>query len=93
MKLSLVTAALVGTVAVGCASSPPPTARYAAASASVRAAHEVCLERLRQLERSGYQHELVTIAITSQWRFDNDPPFPPLAEFIALAKDAIERKE
>jgi hypothetical protein len=51
--------------------------------ASLRAAHRLCLERLRQLEAGGYRHELLTISITSQWRFDNDPPFPPLAEFVA----------
>jgi hypothetical protein len=51
--------------------------------ASVRAAHKLCLERLRQLENSGYRQELLTISITSQWRFDNDPPFPPLAGFVA----------
>ena len=51
--------------------------------ASLRAAHQLCLERLRQLEQSGYRHELLTISITSQWRFDNDPPFPPLADFVA----------
>jgi hypothetical protein len=51
--------------------------------ASVRAAHKLCLERLNQLEKSGYKHELLTLSITSQWRFDNDPPFPPLADFVA----------
>jgi len=51
--------------------------------ASVRAAHKLCVERLRHLEEAGYKHELLTISITSQWRFDNDPPFPPIAEFVA----------
>ena len=51
--------------------------------ASVRAAHRLCLERIGQLEKSGYKHELVTISLTSQWRFDNDPPFPPIADFVA----------
>lgn len=51
--------------------------------ASVRAAHKLCLERISQLEKSGYKHDLLTISITSQWRFDNDPPFPPLADFVA----------
>jgi hypothetical protein len=51
--------------------------------ASVRAAHRQCRERIRQLEQAGYGHEVLTISITSQWRFDNDPPFPPLAQFVA----------
>ncbi len=51
--------------------------------ASVRAAHNICVDRLRQLQKAGYRHELLTISITSQWRFDNDPPFPPLADFVA----------
>jgi post-segregation antitoxin (ccd killing protein) len=51
--------------------------------ASVRRAHQQCVERLRQVERSGYQHPVLTISLTSQWRFDNDPPFAPLARFAA----------
>jgi len=51
--------------------------------AYLRAAHRLCLERLRPIERAGYKHDLLTISITSQWRFDNDPPFPPLADFVA----------
>jgi hypothetical protein len=51
--------------------------------ASVRRAHEICLRRLRSLEKAGYRHPLLTISITSQWRFDNDPPFPPLVDFVA----------
>jgi len=50
---------------------------------SVRRAHRQCVERIQSLEKSGYRHEVLTISITSQWRFDNDPPFPPLADFVA----------
>jgi len=50
---------------------------------SVRRAHRRCVERIGSLEKSGYRHEVLTISITSQWRFDNDPPFPPLADFVA----------
>jgi hypothetical protein len=50
---------------------------------SVRRAHRRCVERIRSLEKSGYRHEVLTISITSQWRFDNDPPFAPLADFVA----------
>jgi hypothetical protein len=49
---------------------------------SLRTAHQICMERLRGLEKSGYGHPILTISITSQWRFDNDPPFPPLADFV-----------
>lgn len=51
--------------------------------ASVRVAHRRCVEKIRQIERSGYKYPLLTISLTSQWRFDNDPPFPPLADFVA----------
>jgi len=51
--------------------------------ASLRAAHRQCLAQVRRLEEQGYKYELLTISITSQWRFDNDPPFPPLADFVA----------
>jgi hypothetical protein len=50
---------------------------------SIRAANRICRERLRHLEEAGYRHGALTISITSQWRFDNDPPFPPLAQFVA----------
>ncbi|HOW64315.1 MAG TPA: hypothetical protein P5186_14930 [Candidatus Paceibacterota bacterium] len=75
--------------------------------ASLRAAHRLCVDRLRALEKSGYSHSLLTISITSQWRFDNDPPFPGLADFVAAwnklglkprlrlttVSDAMERME
>jgi len=50
---------------------------------SVRAAHERCVEMVRALERNGYRHEILTVSLTNQWRFDNDPPFPPIAAFVA----------
>jgi hypothetical protein len=50
---------------------------------SLRKAHRVCLEQVNRLERGGYSFPILTISITSQWRFDNDPPFPPLADFVA----------
>ncbi len=51
--------------------------------ASLRAAHRHCLERLRALKAGGYPYEVLATAMTSQWRMDNDPPWPPLAEFVA----------
>ena len=87
----------------------PPRAGDMLASdeASVRRAHRRCVEQLRQLEDSGYHHEMLTISITSQWRFDNDPPYPPLADFVrawnrlgleprmrlTTVSDAMERME
>ncbi len=50
---------------------------------SVRRAHRQCVERIRNIEKSGYRYDVLTISITSQWRFDNDPPFAPLADFVA----------
>ncbi len=51
--------------------------------ASLRAAHARCLQRLAQLKAEGYPHDVLTISVTHQWRMDNDPPFPHLAEFVA----------
>ncbi len=51
--------------------------------ASVRAAHRRCVERLKQFERDGYRHSVVPVSMTSMWRYDNDPPFAPLADFAA----------
>ncbi len=50
---------------------------------SLRAAHAQCLRRIEQLRKEGYPHDVLTISVTSQWRMDNDPPFPHLAEFVA----------
>ena len=49
---------------------------------AVRAAHRRCLERILEIEKSGYQADILAISITSQWRFDNDPPFPPMSDFV-----------
>ncbi len=51
--------------------------------ASLGAAHAQCLRRLASLKRDGYPHNVLTISMTSHWRMDNDPPFLPLADFIA----------
>jgi hypothetical protein len=51
--------------------------------ASLRRAHAQCLARLRQFERNGYRHAVMPISMTSMWRYDNDPPFPPLSDFVA----------
>jgi len=51
--------------------------------ASLKQAHVICLERLRALEESGYRYTTLILPFTNQWRMDNDPPFPPLADFVA----------
>jgi hypothetical protein len=50
--------------------------------ASLRRAHERCLERLRQFEGNGYHYPVLPISMTSMWRYDNDPPFPPISDFV-----------
>jgi hypothetical protein len=50
---------------------------------AVRAAHRICAAKLAQLEARGYTNAILAISITSLWRMDNDPPFPPLAGFVA----------
>ena len=62
---------------------PRPGEILAADEASVRAAHRRCVDRVRQLERDGYPADVLTLSITSQWRYDNDPPFPPMSDFVA----------
>jgi hypothetical protein len=51
--------------------------------ASLRTAHGHCLRRLRQFEEQGYRHPLLAVSMTSMWRYDNDPPFPPISDFVA----------
>jgi hypothetical protein len=50
---------------------------------SLRQAHAICLQRLRDLESKGYRYSTLVLPFTNQWRMDNDPPFPPLADFVA----------
>jgi len=51
--------------------------------ASLRIAHKRCLERLATLEKGGYPYERILFSYTNQWRYDNDPPYPPLHDFVA----------
>jgi hypothetical protein len=51
-------------------------------AASVRKAHGHFVERLRSLESQGYHYPTLLISMTNEWRMDNDPPFPPVAEFV-----------
>jgi hypothetical protein len=49
---------------------------------AVRKAHARCVEQLRKLEEGGYPYSRVITSITNAWRWDNDPPFPALADFV-----------
>ena len=50
--------------------------------ASLRASHAHLTARLQKLEAAGYAHDRLIISYTNQWRYDNDVPFPPLADFV-----------
>jgi hypothetical protein len=50
--------------------------------ASLRKAQERCVSRLREFEGGGYHHPVLAVSMTSMWRYDNDPPFPPLSDFV-----------
>jgi hypothetical protein len=49
---------------------------------SLRTTHAYLLSRLAKLESEGYDYPTLLLSYTNQWRYDNDPPFPPLANFI-----------
>jgi hypothetical protein len=51
--------------------------------ASVHAAHTHLLDQLRNLESRGYDFPSLVVSVTNEWRMDNDPPFPPLADFVS----------
>ena len=51
--------------------------------ASLRKAHEHLLGKLKDLQSGGYSHRTLLLSMTNEWRMDNDPPFPPLAKFVA----------
>jgi hypothetical protein len=50
---------------------------------SMRKAHAYLLERIGQLEAAGYSYKNLLLSMTNEWRMDGDPPFPPLADFVA----------
>jgi len=56
---------------------------FRADEASVRAAHARLVGQLRALEAKGYDFPSLIVSVTNEWRMDNDPPFPPLADFVA----------
>jgi hypothetical protein len=62
---------------------PRPGEQFAADEASVRRAHRVCEKKVRDLEKGGYPYASLILHATNQWRMDNDPPFPALADFVA----------
>jgi hypothetical protein len=51
--------------------------------ASLRRAHQQCVRRIREFEQAGYRHGVMVLSMTSMWRYDNDPPFPPLSDFVS----------
>ena len=65
--------------------SRPPRAGdfFRSDEASVRKAHARLLKKIHQLEAEGYRYPVLLLSTTNQWRTDNDPPFPPLADFVA----------
>jgi hypothetical protein len=56
---------------------------FRADEASVRAAHAHLHRQLVALEAQGYSSPSLIVSVTNEWRMDNDPPFPPLADFVA----------
>jgi hypothetical protein len=50
--------------------------------ASLRRMQAHLTKRLAKLEEEGYEHDRLILSYTNQWRYDNDPPFPPLAPFV-----------
>jgi hypothetical protein len=52
--------------------------------ASLQQAHAILLRRLKDVEEHrGYRWETLVVPFSNQWRMDNDPPFPAIAEFVA----------
>ena len=51
--------------------------------ASLYASNKQCLKKIEQLQKDGYKNDELTISMTNHWRMDNDPPFLPLADFVA----------
>lgn len=49
---------------------------------SVREAHRICIEKLREMINQGYLYDFIAVSFTNQWRCDNDGPFLPIINFI-----------
>jgi hypothetical protein len=62
---------------------PRPNEILPTDEAAMHKAHGHLLERIARLEADGYPHETLLISMTNEWRIDGDPPFPPLADFVA----------
>ncbi len=62
---------------------PRPGEVFRTDEQSLRAAHKVCLQHIAKLEDAGYKLPRVIVSATNQWRWDNDVPFPALADFVA----------
>ena len=61
---------------------PRPGEIFPSDEKSVREAHRLCLQRIEKIEAAGYKFPRLIASVTNQWRWDNDPPFPALADFI-----------
>jgi hypothetical protein len=63
----------------------PPRAGeiFASDETSVRRAHEICLKKLNSPQYQKFPYSDLIISITNMWRYDNDPPFPALADFVS----------
>lgn len=55
---------------------------FATDEASIRKAHKVCINKLRELEAKGYVEHVLPITFSNQWRGDNDGPFWGIVEFV-----------
>jgi hypothetical protein len=62
---------------------PRPGEIFASDEESVRRAQQRCITQIHALGGRGYSYPIVILPVTNQWRLDNDPPFPPLADFVA----------
>lgn len=62
---------------------PRPGEIYATDEASLRAAHANFVKHLQEREAGGYAYPTLIISVTNEWRIDNDPPYPQLADFVA----------
>jgi len=62
---------------------PRPGEIFRSDEQSVRNAHHLCLQGVAKIEAAGYKLPRLIVSVTNQWRWDNDPPFPALADFVS----------
>ena len=54
---------------------------------SVLQAHELCIRKLKELQKKGYPHPILPVTFSNVWRGDNDGPYWGIVDFVRKWND------